>query len=349
MLDFSLVSLNRVSVHQTGNKTNGESLIISKETIDKADEKLENILLSYFLKPFHQPTFFHLTFSDNNPDLNPVYQYAKQCFENPDSFHIQSIHLAKYLYETALHPNIKPGDFYVAQFKDLQFDGNLVEAIGIFKSETKDNFLKMERMGQNFNLDFEEGTPVDKLDKGCLILNIEIEKGFKVCVVDKVNKSAEAMYWRDQFLKIKPCSDSYHFTENFLSITKEFVTKQLCTEYEVSKADQIDLLNRSVSYFKDHEKFSQDEFSKEVFGNDEGLITSFNDFKTQTSNEYELELKDGFDISNQAVKKQARIFKSVLKLDKNFHIYIHGNKNMIEKGVEPDGRKYYKIYFNEES
>jgi hypothetical protein len=57
---------------------------------------------------------------------------------------------------------------------------------------------------------------------------------------------------------------------------------------------------------------------------------------------------DSFEISTQAVKKQARIFKSVLKLDKNFHIYIHGNRDMIEQGVEKDGRKYYKIYFENE-
>jgi hypothetical protein len=79
------------------------------------------------------------------------------------------------------------------------------------------------------------------------------------------------------------------------------------------------------------------------------LITSFKDYKDQFQQEYELEIKDGFDISDQAVKKQARIFKSVLKLDKNFHIYIHGNRNMIEKGTEPDGRKFYKIYYSEEN
>jgi hypothetical protein len=61
-----------------------------------------------------------------------------------------------------------------------------------------------------------------------------------------------------------------------------------------------------------------------------------------------LDISDSFDISSQAVKKQARIFKSVLKLDKNFHIYIHGNRNLIEQGVEEDGRKFYKIYFKEE-
>jgi hypothetical protein len=48
------------------------------------------------------------------------------------------------------------------------------------------------------------------------------------------------------------------------------------------------------------------------------------------------------------VKKQAKIYKSILKLDKNFHIYIHGNREMITKGTDPDGRKFYKIYFENE-
>jgi hypothetical protein len=55
-------------------------------------------------------------------------------------------------------------------------------------------------------------------------------------------------------------------------------------------------------------------------------------------------------ISGTAVKKQARVFKSVLKLDKNFHIYIHGNKELIEKGYDEQLQmNYYKVYFKEEN
>lgn len=61
-----------------------------------------------------------------------------------------------------------------------------------------------------------------------------------------------------------------------------------------------------------------------------------------------IDLSNSFEISSQAVKKQTRVFKSVLKLDKNFHIYIHGNKELIEQGIEKDGRKYYKIYYQNE-
>ncbi|MDR0612480.1 MAG: hypothetical protein LBG45_03165 [Dysgonamonadaceae bacterium] len=64
--------------------------------------------------------------------------------------------------------------------------------------------------------------------------------------------------------------------------------------------------------------------------------------------EYELELADDFTISDSAVKKQTRIFKSVIKLDKNFHIYVHGNSDLIQQGTDENG-KFYKIYYKEEN
>ena len=61
-------------------------------------------------------------------------------------------------------------------------------------------------------------------------------------------------------------------------------------------------------------------------------------------------MEGSFEISAQAVKRQARVFKSVLKLDKNFHIYIHGDRELIEKGFdETVGKHYYKLYFEQES
>ena len=56
---------------------------------------------------------------------------------------------------------------------------------------------------------------------------------------------------------------------------------------------------------------------------------------------------DTFYISDAAVKKQSRSFKSVIKLDKNFHIYVHGDRRMIEQGEDEKGR-YYKVYYKEE-
>ena len=116
----------------------------------------------------------------------------------------------------------------------------------------------------------------------------------------------------------------------------------------MSKAHKIDLLNRSVDYFKKGDQFDKEEFEQDVLFHP-NVIESFQKFDRNYRRENELELADNFDISAQAVKQQARAFKSVLKLDKNFHIYIHGNRELIEQGIDENGRKYYKIYYEREA
>ena len=61
-----------------------------------------------------------------------------------------------------------------------------------------------------------------------------------------------------------------------------------------------------------------------------------------------IDQQDNFAISADAVKRQARVFKSVLKLDTNFHLYIHGDREKIERGVDESGRKYDTIYYEQE-
>ncbi len=347
MIGYINCNIETVSVHKVGNKTNDEELNISKAPLDISDIKIRELLIRYFLKPFPEPEFYNFTFSNGDFNLNPLFNYAKTLFEDPGSFQINSIHIAKQLYEISTHPNIKPGDLFIAKFSDLQMDDETTEAIGIFKSENRQDFLKLDNQSGDFILNYEDGINIDKLDKGCLIFNSEQPEGFKVCIIDKSNKSIEAQYWRDLFLNLKPCSDNFHSTKEFLNLTKQYVTKQVSEEFDIPKADKIDLLNRSVEYFKSHEEFDQEEFENNVF-KEEALKESFQNFNKVYREEENIDLSNNFEISPQAVKKQARVFKSVLKLDKNFHIYIHGKRELIEQGVEMDGRKYYKIYYDKE-
>jgi len=61
-----------------------------------------------------------------------------------------------------------------------------------------------------------------------------------------------------------------------------------------------------------------------------------------------LDFADNFTISESAVKKQARTLKSIIKLDKNFDIHIHNNRQLIEQGRDEKG-KFYKIYYKDEN
>lgn len=349
MLDFSNCNINNVIAHQVGNQTNDEELILSTNLLNTEDSRLRELLIRYFLNPFKDTEeFYSFSFSDGDFTLNPLYQYSNSIFSNDSNFKEKSGSIAKLLYEIALHPQIKSGDLFVVTFVNISVNGQMVNAIGLFKSENRQEFLKLNKKAKEFSLKYDDGINVEKLDKGCLIFNIENESGYKLCIVDKLNKSSEARYWVDFFLNASPIKTNYLQTNQFLGITKQFVTKQLDEEFELSKADKIDLLNRSVDYFKKHETFNKNEFEKEVFG-ESNVIESFRKFDQAYREENEVELSDNFVISEQAVKKQARVFKSVLKLDKNFHIYIHGNRELIEQGTDENGRKYYKIYYENEA
>jgi len=238
----------------------------------------------------------------------------------------------------------------VAYFNQVQIEGNLMDAIGLFKSENKETYLKVYPGKGGFQMDYEENAiNINKLDKGALIFNIEKENGYKVVVLDKTTGGQDAaVYWKDAFLQLKIRNDSFNQTSNTLGVYKNFVTQKLDDEFELSKADKIDLLNRSMKYFKEKDTFDMDEFAGEVIGNPQA-IESFKNFKSQYEQEFDSPIADTFEISDNAVKKQSRVYKSVLKLDKNFHIYIHGNKEMIEKGFDDDKHlNYYKVYFKEE-
>ena len=347
MLEYSNCKIEKVSAHQVGNKTDEESLVLSKAPLFIADDQLKSLLQQYFLSAFTEPEFY--TFISEGADFssNPIYNFAKQIFENEGQFQEQSAEIAKHLYEVSTHPQIKSGDLLVAHFSDIIVEGEMIDAIGIFKSENKHSFLKLEGSDGQFSLNHDEGINVEKLDKGCLILNLEEEDGYRICIVDRSNKAVEAQYWRDDFLKLKPCSDDFYYTKQYMNVAKEFIAKQVTEEFEVNKADQIDLLNRSAAYFKTNDNFVKEEFESAVF-QDENVIESFDNFKKTVWEASDVQTEDNFEISPAAVKKEAKIFKSVLKLDKNFHVYIHGNKELIQQGKDPDGRKFYKIFYNEE-
>ena len=95
--------------------------------------------------------------------------------------------------------------------------------------------------------------------------------------------------------------------------------------------------------------FDINEFTNNVMPEPE-LKEQFNEFISSYSEREGVELVDQFDISTPAVKKQARVFKNVIKLDKNFHIYVHGDNQYIKKGYdEATGMHYYQLFFKEEN
>jgi hypothetical protein len=348
MIDAEESQIQSVSVHHVGNAGLEESLKISDAPLEIEQDKIIQLLRIWFLSNFATPEYYNFTSATEDFKENPIYRFSSNLFDEPESIHENSISIARHLYEVSVHPNIKSGDLFVVYFNALAINGQHTEAIGIFKSEFKESFLKLKSYANQFDLIADEGISVRKLDKGCLILNVEKESGYKILTVDNSNR-ADAQYWKEKFLNLSPWSDAYHHTQQYMSMTREFVANRIAGEFNVSKADQIDLLNRSVNFFKSKDQFNQAEFETEVLG-DADLVESFRNYGKTFMADADVDLENNFEISAHAVKRQARVFKSVLKLDKNFHIYIHGDRELIEKGFdESAGKHFYKIYFDHES
>lgn len=345
-IDFTQVEIDKIITHKVGNKLRDERFNLSNEE-SVLEPKTKNHLLKYFFSLLKTEEFYRFAHAVNL-EMNEIYKLTKDTFSNPDSFIQNSQNITKLLYEQSMHPKIKEGQLNISLFNNVIIEDEVVNVLGIFKSETSSPFIQMRKQKSNYNIIHEIGFDLKSMDKGCLIFNTDYEDGFKILIIDNSSKSNEAQYWKDNFLNVSVVKNEYHQTNQFLGITKQFVTKQLDEEFELNKADKIDLLNRSVDYFKKHETFDKNEFEEEVFG-ESNVIESFRKFDQTYRQENEVDLADIFGISEQAVKKQARVFKSVLKLDKNFHIYIHGNKELIEQGTDQDGRKYYKIYYENEA
>jgi hypothetical protein len=347
MIQFADTVLSEAIVHKVGNKGREEDVRLSKAPI-RLDDTVMELLKFYFLSPFKNNEYFHL-YHETDINLNEVYSYVSAIFEDQGNLLEHSKNLALHLYEQSSHPKINEGEFYVVYLKDCMVDEVLTNAVGLFKSESRDTFLKVFPIQDNYSIERSEGININKLDKGCLIFNTEKEEGYVVAVVDNLSKGSEALYWKDDFLRIKQREDNFFQTQNVMKLYKTFVTEKLPSEFEVSKVDQVDMLNRSMGFFKEKDDFMLDTFTQEVIGQPE-MIDTFINFKKDYENEYEMKVEQEFKISDTAVKKQAKIYKSIIKLDKNFHIYIHGDRELIKKGFDPtNGMNYYQLYFKDEN
>ncbi len=343
MFNFSESELKHLSIHGVGNKSNEDSLIISEKEVPVSDA-ISGLLTTYFTRAFKDPEFYRFS-HESDLRLNEVYTYVKSIFHDINALHLQSVNIAKHLYEQSNHPRIKAGEVYVALFENCTLDDEVMDVVGIFKSEQKETFLKVFPEGRSYTVDKDDGININKLDKGCLIFDAGEDTGYRVLVVDNTNKD-DAQYWKERFLHLQPLEDTFFHTRTYLQMCRDFTEEALP---EADKIDKLSLIQESTRYFKEEELFDKVSFQEKVLQEPE-LIEAFESYKEQYQQENDINIYDEFDINSEAVRKMKRVFKSVIKLDKNFHIYVHGNRNYIRKGYDEESRmNFYQLFYKEES
>ncbi|MCB0765523.1 MAG: nucleoid-associated protein, partial [Flavobacteriales bacterium] len=299
-------------LHRIG-ASEAESVISDHSAVLEGMEEQE-FLRKLLLRPFS--TAVHTCEFDHKKGAGKGVLH-KLCTDVEDGEDLVAVSagIARHLLRAAEQHTVRGGDLFVVKFSGVELGNAAYNGVGIYKFDDKEVFIESAAKGGAIAMKLRRGLGTIKPSKACLVLFTDDD-----CTLFTIDGPGDTGFWQRDFIGLRAKRDHVNSTSNVLDLTKSFITEQLPQDYEIAKADQIDLLNRSVQYFKSHSEFDKDEFAKEVF-QDEGAIRSFDRYSHRFQEEHAVELEDGFEISPQAVKRQARVFKSVLKLDKNFHIY----------------------------
>jgi 37-kD nucleoid-associated bacterial protein len=348
MLDITQAQIARLGITWVGNKDRYEGVVIPKSVLLPVDDYAHELLIATLLKPYVKNEEFHYFHHDEDVTHHPVYQQCMELFADDAQMQPVAQNLTQQLYEYMEGDKLLGGELFIVLLDGIKFMDQDVRAIALMKVQSRINFLRTERTADAFTLRPFEGIGLDKPELAALILQMDELEGYRIAVTDTVTKRDERSFWKDSFLRLQPIEDHFFHTTHHMTMASEFIADKMPISFGLNKADQADLLNRSALYFKENEHFDVGAFSDKLFEEPEQQ-EAFMSYRDQYAQGNAIPLEDAFDISNQAVRKQMKILKSVIKLDKNFHLYVHGRRDLIEKGFDNDkGMKFYKVFFQDE-
>ena len=177
-----------------------------------------------------------------------------------------------------------------------------------------------------------------------MIFDFEKKIPQKIYIVDTSRN--DALYWKNDFLRVIEIEDAYTNTSKVLNMCKKFISKQP----DLEKTSKVSFLNKSVQYFETHDNFEVDDFIDNTCEN-EDHCKAFKSYVQE--NDLNSKFEGTFEISKQAVTAAKKKIRNFIKLDSDIEIKIPSKINAVEEVIEQgyDTEKqmrYYKIYYTSE-
>jgi hypothetical protein len=161
---------------------------------------------------------------------------------------------------------------YIAKFSGVQIGSAVHEAVGIYKFDEKEVFIESKLASGLIELSMKRGLGNNKPNKAVLVVFTGNTHAFRHrrqqqhgVLAEGLHRSQTEEGQREQHQqRVGPHQVLHH--------------QQLPQDYQIAKADQIDLLNRSVQYFKSHSEFDKQASSRRRSSRKKGAIRSFNQY-----------------------------------------------------------------------
>lgn len=357
MIFFQDSSIAGIHANWVGNKFRDEGVSLKEKTILFGDmysveEKMhiEQLILTAISKSFIKyETLFQFREVNEALELNDSYKALDRFFQGTDPLKYTTDNLTSLLHQYSVHPKVSSGIFLAVHLKDVQFEGEEVEAIALMKLSTEMEGLDFRGKGDRYDI-WPSGKifGVENVELSAIIINTDRESGYRI-LVQNASKSFEGFMWRDEFLQLEIVNDPFQKTTNFMKVYKNFVMEKLEESHEMDSLDQYELLNRAIGYVTENESMDIEEFNTTVIQDPE-ISVIFKGYLDMVREDSELEIPGYFPLSDAAIKKAKSAYKKVIKLDKNFHIHVHGKRELVEQGYdESKGMNFYKVYYEQES
>ena len=341
MIQCNNSNIELLKISYVGNRISGELVKLAKGAL-WCDDLTKNLIGRYLLSNIEYNQLYKFIHSEGL-EYNKVYGFASEIFEKKYSFEQIADDLSYLLYDKAYDKSTLGGYLFVVYFRDCFVDDIKTDALGIFKAETKDVFLKLNSEGSEISLSSEQGFALNKMDKGCIIFNVEKVDGYRLAIVNKPHSKANIKYWNEDFLCCIPIVNDYLNTQAILKAVGQFIKEQ-----EGNQLAKAFLINKSLQETK-KDTIDVNKILSTVSANEDDKKRINYLFSTYTGTN---EPMPNFVRLNSLALKKVRL-KSVLKLDDNFEIVFHGGENRIEKGVDEKKKKtgmnYIKLLYEHDS
>jgi hypothetical protein len=330
-----------MSIHRTGSDI--EDVLLTRQPVE-LDDTLRSDLTDVLLKNFLLEAPYTFSDPDSSSKSNIQILISNMTKVN-DRFHEYSTELTSAYAGSFKDKKMKPGELIFCGFEKVIYNGRQTRALVIIKTDSKEDFLELDPAKESYMVSIRKGLSMNRQNRIVLIVGTgtdnEVQLFFK-----KTDLGMTQNHFMDGFLMVTPEKSDFYYTSNHLKMIKTYMQDEM---EEDDKIEKIDKLNRSVEFMRNNDRLDIKQFESDIFDKPEH-IEAFENFRKNYARDHELEIVDEFDISEPAIRKNQRYIRSVIKLDKNFHIYVHGNRHNIVKGYDPERKmNYYTLYFTDES
>jgi hypothetical protein len=364
---FTSAAATRLVLAKIGNPQREEPLQTSKQVFEVAEDD-QGTLTAIFVKPFKNLAGYRFN-HHSSLDQHEMNVCAKAIFESTEGLLEKGCDIAKRLYSKSNHPNIKSGDLCISFIENIEVNGELTQGICILKSESVVPFLSISTKDGDLQLHTEHGINPEKIDKGCLIINHNPNKGFHVLTFDR--SGSDSRFWVRDFLAVVAVTDSPFLTNKYADMAVAFVKqeekakkeskKESAEEQPASSAPVDDTppwetataARDAIAYFEEKEHFSLQEFEEQVLRTPEAK-EKFKEHKAKVEAEQGQRFEDSFAISKKDVNKAKKRIGTVVKLDTGVEIHVKPAfatqpEPVLERGFDDEKKmKFIKVFFNED-